>query len=115
MAVFPFSWASRKLNAVTRENIVHVSSGVRKAPGVDGDLQGALELQGTPDSYIEIPNKPGGALDTRHSITVLAFVYPTGIIGPILSYGKDGTGLQVQTVYNDYDRHSQKIPFLAIE
>ena len=40
-------------------------------------------------SYIEFPNN--GALDFQHSITMLCWVYCTGVDGPLFSYNKGNT------------------------
>ncbi|XP_019641847.1 PREDICTED: uncharacterized protein LOC109483295 [Branchiostoma belcheri] len=58
--------------------------GVSLGNGVHGESEGAYNLSGSSTSYIEIPNN--GALDTRYSITILAYVYPTGTDGPIVNY-----------------------------
>ena len=92
--MFNFSKAYSQVNLVTRSNIVTLSN-VRNAPGVDGSRDGSSQLAGTPDSFIEIANRPGGELDTRYSMTILAMVFPTGNAGPILSYQEHGLGVQV--------------------
>ena len=65
------------------------------APGADGAPRGSLELGGNFDSFIEIPNFDGGYTDARRSITILAFIYPTGGSGPIISYERSGFGVQI--------------------
>jgi hypothetical protein len=45
---------------------------------------------GNSNSFIEFPNN--GAYDTQYSLTMLAWVYPTGVRGPIFNYKRDGWG-----------------------
>ncbi|XP_019624450.1 PREDICTED: uncharacterized protein LOC109470109 [Branchiostoma belcheri] len=58
--------------------------GVSLGNGVHGESEGAYSFSGSSTSYIEIPNN--GILDTRYSVTILAYVYPTGTAGPIVNY-----------------------------
>ncbi|CAH1259007.1 MATN2 [Branchiostoma lanceolatum] len=67
--------------------------GVYPANGVHGEIDGAYSLSGSSASYIEIPNN--GMLDTRYSITMLAYVYPTGTDGPIFNYRTDNFGVHL--------------------
>ncbi|CAH1258994.1 MATN2 [Branchiostoma lanceolatum] len=67
--------------------------GVYPANGVHGEIDGAYSLSGSSASYIEIPNN--GMLDTRYSITMLAYVYPTGTDGPIFNYRTDDYGVHL--------------------
>lgn len=60
---------------------------------------GAYQFQGTADSYIEIPNT--GNLDTRHAMTILANVYPTGNGGPIVNYMTNGWGVHLWQFENN--------------
>lgn len=72
-----------------------MSRGVTWAAESDGIHNNSLQLQGTPDSFVEIPNHPGSDLDTRTSITLLMDVFPTGNRGSILSFHEMGLGLQI--------------------
>ncbi|XP_066275435.1 uncharacterized protein [Branchiostoma lanceolatum] len=67
--------------------------GVYPATGVHGEIDGSYSLSGSSTSYIEIPNN--GMLDTRYSITMLAYVYPTGTDGPIFNYRTDDFGVHL--------------------
>ena len=76
----------------------------RQPKGILGDVAitngpysasgGAYMFYGTFNSYIEFPNK--GGLDTRFSITLMCWVQPGGQDGPLFSYGKDGSGIQIR-------------------
>ena len=72
-----------------------MSRGIRWAAETDGMQNAPLQLQGTPDSFVEIPNFPGSDIDTRTSITLLMDVFPTGNRGSILSFHEQGLGLQI--------------------
>ncbi|XP_035672789.1 uncharacterized protein LOC118413477 isoform X8 [Branchiostoma floridae] len=65
--------------------------GVALANGVHGESEGAYSLSGSSTSYIEIPNN--GMLDTRYSMTILAYFYPTGTDGPIFHYRTNDYGV----------------------
>ncbi|XP_078585297.1 uncharacterized protein LOC144867284 isoform X2 [Branchiostoma floridae x Branchiostoma japonicum] len=67
--------------------------GVSLANGVHGESEGAYSLSGSSTSYIEIPNN--GMLDTRYSMTILAYFYPTGTEGPIFNYRTDDYGVHL--------------------
>ncbi|XP_078610005.1 uncharacterized protein LOC144881124 [Branchiostoma floridae x Branchiostoma japonicum] len=61
------------------------------APGPYGDANGALQFEGTPYSYIDIPNN--GWLDVRYSFTILAHIYPMGGAGPIFDYSGNNSAI----------------------
>lgn len=79
----------------SQADLAIISPRIRVAPGADGIEGGSLELAGTYDSFIEIPNMWGGFADAGRSITLLAFIYPTGRCGPIVSYDIYGFGVQL--------------------
>ena len=58
-----------------------------------GKSGGAYEFKGLVDSFVEIPND--GKLDTKHSMTMLANIYPTGSGGPIINYKTNGWGVHL--------------------
>ena len=95
LAMFPFNSDCQGLEYFSQEQIAIISENVRPAPGPDGQLGGSLKLEGEFDSFIEIPNFSGGCVDAERSITLLAFVYPLGRSGPIISYHIDGLGVQL--------------------
>ena len=63
------------------------ANGVGLAPGPDGRANGSYEFKGTSDSYIEIANSAGDALDVHHSMTMLCWLYFGGQNGPFFHYG----------------------------
>lgn len=95
LAMFPFNAECRGLEYFSQEEVARVSPRVRHATGADGRPGGSLELDGSIESYIEIPNMWGGFADAGRSITLLAFIYPMGSGGPIVSYDVNGYGVQL--------------------
>jgi len=61
-----------------------IPSDIRLAPGPYGHPQGSYQFSGSFTSYIEFLNN--GGLDTRYSITVLAWVNRENNEGPIFHY-----------------------------
>lgn len=66
-------------------------------------------MLGKPTSYIQFPNKRGGALDTSYSMTVLAWVYPEGTAGPLFNYHPSARGVHLwlstpRTLYASFMR-----------
>lgn len=66
-------------------------SNVRPAPGPDGRRGTSFEFLGKKNSFIEFPNL--GKLDTRTSITILAWIYHQGRAGPIFNYHPSAWGV----------------------
>lgn len=64
---------------------------VRPGVGPDRVPGGSIRFKGRSDSYIEFPNR--GRLTARNSITLLAWVFPDGPVGPIFNYKTDGFGV----------------------
>ncbi|XP_067035451.1 NFX1-type zinc finger-containing protein 1-like isoform X3 [Acropora muricata] len=95
LLMFPFNNKSGNREYFSNVELAYISSDVQFAPGADGSLAGSVELCGNLDSFIEIANFEGGYADTAASITILAFLYPTGGHGPILCYHRNGYGLQI--------------------
>ena len=69
---------------------------VRSAPGPDTYPGGSYQFYGRRDSYIELPNR--GKLDTRRSITIIAWIYHQGNAGPIFHYMPNGWGVHLWMV-----------------
>ena len=95
LVMFPFNSECWGMEYFYQTDLAFISPRVQLAPGVDGTPGGSLELAGTFDSFIEIPNLWGGYADAGRSITLLAFIYPTGNGGPIVSYDIYGCGVQL--------------------
>ena len=62
--------------------------GVSLAAGPDGKPGGSYQFTGQANSYIEFPND--GGLDVRHSITMLCWIYPQNLAGPLFNYKTTG-------------------------
>ncbi|XP_015772028.1 PREDICTED: NFX1-type zinc finger-containing protein 1-like isoform X6 [Acropora digitifera] len=95
LLMFPFNDKSGNREYFSNVELAYISSDVQFAPGADGSRAGSVELCGNLDSFIQIANFEGGYADTAASITILAFLYPTGGHGPILCYQRNGYGLQI--------------------
>lgn len=95
VAVFPLNKRCGGLERISRANLATLSRGVKWAAESDEMHNNPLQLQGTPDSFVEIPNHPGSFMDTRTSITLLIDIFPTGNRGSILSFQVLGLGLQI--------------------
>lgn len=95
VAVFPLNKRCGGLELTSRANLATLSRGVTWATESDDIHNNPLQLQGTPDSFVEIPNRPGSFIDTRTSITLLMDIFPTGNRGSILSFQEAGMGLQI--------------------
>ena len=65
-------------------------SNVIPAVGPYNGSKNSLSFLGAPDSFIEFPND--GGLDTRNSLSLLAWILPLGA-GPIFNYMVDGWGV----------------------
>ena len=72
------------------------------APGPDGGTGGSYQFSGNYNSFIEFPNN--GGLDTRYSITFLAWIYHEQVKGSIFYFAQKGFGTGVRFLINDNDR-----------
>ena len=100
MTALPVAFAIYPLNKQTQGKDI----GARRAPtaslysvntlpGPYGRPGGSFYLQGTPNSFIDFPNRDGGRLDTYSSIAIFLWVYPEGKPGPIINYRRRGHGV----------------------
>ena len=82
----------------------------RYVDGIDGINDTAIEFNGKPPSYIEIPRTYD--LDAKWNITILVNVYPIGKTGPILAYHPRGKGVQIMQVDDGDEKFSSiKVTF----
>ena len=95
LAVFPLNRRCGGLEITSRANLATLSRGATWAAESDDIHNNPLQLRGTPDSFVEIPNVPGNFIDTRTSITLLMDIFPTGNRGSILSFRESGGGVQI--------------------
>lgn len=77
----------------SKQNPAGIPSNVQLAPGPYGEPNGSYQFSGSSSSYIEFPNN--GGLDTRKSLTLLAWVFPENGDGPIFNYGTDYFGVHL--------------------
>lgn len=72
------------------------------ATGPDGGTGGSYQFSGNDNSFIEFPNN--GGLDTRYSMTFLAWIYHEQVKGSIFHFAQKGFGSGVRFFINDKDR-----------
>lgn len=94
VAFFPLNKGARGRDFRKRNPTARLSN-VRFSPGPLGRPGGSIRLQGTQTSYVQFPNRRGGSLDTSHSMTVLAWVYPEGSAGPLFNYHPSARGVHI--------------------
>ena len=90
-AVYPLTSRTRGRDISRFRNPPGIVRNVRFAPGPDGKPSGSYYFLGRSYSYIQFPNR--GRLDTRGSITLLAWIYHQGHAGPIFNYMPNGWGV----------------------
>ena len=89
---------------------------VRVAPGPDNTANGSYEFFGNSSSYIEFPNSEGGALDVRHSMTMLCWLHYDGRYGPIFNYGTSkGKGVVLRVSNGKLIAHFRKRDYLKTD
>ncbi|XP_032232655.2 uncharacterized protein LOC5508016 [Nematostella vectensis] len=90
VAFYPLN-AVHKTRDISGNNLpVGIASSVTLVKGLDGREGGAYYFSGTSSSYIEIPYH--AMIDTRYSLTVLAWARPEKD-GPILNYYRSNFGV----------------------
>ena len=91
VAVYPLSSRTRGRDISRYRNPSGYLRHVRLTPGPDGRPRGSYYFYGRPNSYIQFSNR--GRLDTKRSITLLAWIYHQGRAGPIFNYMPNGWGV----------------------
>ena len=89
VAIYTFIRSDRGVDK-TRLNPTARVVGVVPGVGPWGFPDTSYQFLGKPNSYVEIRNS--GKLDTKDSMTILAWIYPTGKPGPIFNYQTNGWG-----------------------
>ena len=84
VALYPLNGRHGTRDIGRNKNPPGIPSDVHLAPGPYGQPQGSYQFSGTSTSYITMPNN--GGLDTKYSITVLAWVNRENQEGPIFNY-----------------------------
>ena len=89
-AIYPLSKKTRTRDLGLYNNPAGTARNIRYAPGPDRRRNTATQFLGRSSSYIEFPNR--GKLDTKRSITLMAWIYHEGRAGPIFNYMPNGWG-----------------------
>ena len=89
VAFFPLNGQYETADISLRSNPPGLSNDVRLAPGPDGSTGGSYQFSGNSTSFIKFPNN--GGLDTKYSMTFLAWVYHEQTDGPIFYYAEPGS------------------------
>ena len=84
-AIYPLNDQFGTRDLSSKENPPGFPYNVELAPGPFGQPNGSYQFSGSSTSYIEFPNN--GGLDTRYSMTLLAWVFLENADGPIFNYG----------------------------
>jgi len=90
IALYPLNGRHGTSDISPNKNPPGILSDVHLAPGPYGHPQGSYQFSGNFTSNIEFPNN--GGLDTRYSMTLLAWVNRENNDGPIVNYGTNSWG-----------------------
>lgn len=104
IGLYPLNGQYRTRDIGPRQNPAGNLVGVKLATGYYGQPDGSYQFSGSAESYIEFPNN--GGLDAKYSLTVLAWIYPESVEGPVFSYKTNGKGvhLLIQKPYKLFGR-----------
>ena len=91
VAIYPLNGGVKGRDISLSKNPTAILSNVRTAPGPDRTRDGSYQFLGKSNSYLQFPNP--GKLDTRRSITLMAWIYHQGRAGPIFNYMPNGWGV----------------------
>jgi len=91
VAFFPLNGQYETTDISHSYNLPGQASGVELAPGPDGSAGGSYQFSGNLSSFIYFPNN--GGLDTRYSMTFLAWIYHEQTEGPIFYYDGPESGI----------------------
>lgn len=92
-ALLPFNEHYRGQEVIQGNLNVRLSN-INFVPGVNGEPGDAIELEGRPDSYIEIEANEQVQFD--QSMSILVYIYPyTSHTGPLVHYQASGHGVQM--------------------
>ena len=89
--MYPLTSRTRGRDVSLFGNPPGITRNVRLAPGPDRKPLGSYQFYGRSNSYIQFPNR--GKIDTKRSITLLAWIYHQGRAGPIFNYMPNGWGV----------------------
>ena len=89
--MYPLTISTRGRDISLYSNPTGIPRGIKYVRGPDGRPNTAIRFSGNPNSYVEFPNR--GKLDTKRSITLLAWIFHEGRAGPIFNYMPNGWGV----------------------
>jgi len=93
LAFYPLNYPNKGRDVGPRKNPSGILNNVKYEPGPDNNPGGSIRFRGRPNSYVEFPKKKRSPSD---EITILAYVFPDGGQGPILSNANPhGVGIKV--------------------
>ena len=98
MAFFPLNGQYETTDISHSSNPPAQASGVELAPGPDGSTGGSYQFSGKLSSFMYFPNN--GGLDTRYSMTFLAWIYHEQTEGPIFYYDGPENGIWFKLTQN---------------
>jgi len=99
VAFYPLTSVYRGVDVSISKNPPGILSHVRPAPGPNGRPGHSYQFFANSKSYIHFPNQ--GKLDTRKSITLLAWVNPEASTGPIFNYNPRGWGVHLWVIHSN--------------
>ena len=99
MAFFPLNGQYETTDISHSSNLPGEAHDVELAPGPDGSAGSSYQFSGNLTSFIKFLNN--GGLDTRYSMTFLAWIYHEQSKGPIFWYSGPGQGLRILLQTND--------------
>ena len=91
--MYPLNVLTKSRDISFGRNPPGIMSNVRPAPGPDGRRGTSYEFLGQRNSFIQFPNN--GGLDTKNSITILAWVQSQGKAGPIFNFHPKAWGVNL--------------------
>lgn len=93
LAFYPLNYRIKGRDVSPKKNPTGRLSNVKYERGPDNNPGGSIRFRGRPNSYVEFPKKKRAP---SNEITVLAYVFPEGGQGPILSNANPhGVGIRV--------------------
>lgn len=105
VAIFPLNQRTRGKDIGPLRNRPGILYNVRPAPGPNGQPGGAVKFPKYRTGYVEFPNR--GKLDTKNSITVIAWVKPDGP-GKIVEYKPKGVTFGIRSPDTLYVRFTRR-------
>ena len=105
VGIFPLNQRTRGKDIGPLRNSPGILYNVRSAPGPNGKRGGSLKFPRLRTGYIEFPNS--GKLDTKNSITVIAWVKPEGP-GTIIQYKPRGVTFGIRSRDTLYARFTRR-------